>query len=62
LALAPAQFEIIDGLNAVGFRKYPVYIHKARHSHAAIIVRMPKKGFEEGKIVVKHWLEEEFRP
>ncbi|KAL1964141.1 hypothetical protein VTN77DRAFT_7229 [Rasamsonia byssochlamydoides] len=61
LALTPAQFAIIDSLNAVGFRKYPVYIHKHRHSHAAIIVRMPKKGFEEGKIVIKHWLDHEFQ-
>lgn len=60
LALTPAQFTIIDNLNSVGFRKYPVYIHMVRHSHAAIIVRMAKKSFEEGKIVVRHWLEEEF--
>jgi hypothetical protein len=60
LALTPAQFEIIDSLNAVGIKRYPVYIHKARHSHAAIIVRMPKPGFSEGKIVVKHWLDHGF--
>lgn len=60
LALTPAQFEIIDSLNAIGFRKYPVYIHKVRHSHAAIIVRMARSEFTEGKIVVKHWLDNEF--
>ncbi|KAI5300553.1 hypothetical protein KEM56_002360 [Ascosphaera pollenicola] len=61
LALTPAQFEIIDNLNALGFRKFPVYIHKHRHSHAAIIVRMPNKpGFAEGKVVVRHWLDNEF--
>lgn len=60
LALTPAQFAIIDSLNAVGFRKYPVYIHTHRHSHAAIIVRVPKAGFGEGKIVIKHWLDNEF--
>ncbi|KAH8695565.1 putative lipase/serine esterase [Talaromyces proteolyticus] len=60
LALTPAQFNIIDSLNAVGFRKYPVFIHKARHSHAAIIVRMPKDSFSEGKVVVRHWLDKEF--
>ncbi|KAN0083073.1 putative serine esterase (DUF676) domain containing protein [Elaphomyces granulatus] len=61
LALTPSQFAIIDSLNLLGFRKYPVYIHNHRHSHAAIIVRMPKKGFEEGRIVVKHWLDTEFK-
>lgn len=60
LALTPEQFAIIDSLNGVGFRKYPVHIHKHRHSHAAIIVRMQWKGFEEGKIVMKHWLDNEF--
>lgn len=60
LALTREQFGIIDSLNAIGFRKYPVYIHKAMHSHAAIIVRMPKESFSEGKIVVRHWLDHEF--
>ncbi|EEQ30195.1 hypothetical protein McanMca71_000500 [Microsporum canis] len=61
LALTAAQFQIIDNLDSVGFRKYPVYIHEVRHSHAAIIVRSPRESFKEGKIVVRHWLEEEFR-
>ncbi|KAJ5594756.1 uncharacterized protein N7459_000964 [Penicillium hispanicum] len=60
LALSPEQFAIIDSLNDVGFRRYPVHIHKHSHSHAAIIVRAPKEGFSEGKIVMKHWLDNEF--
>ncbi len=51
---------MIAALDSVGWRKYPVYIHKVRHSHAAIIVRTEKPGFDEGKIVLKHWLDEEF--
>jgi hypothetical protein len=58
LALTPDQFAMVDALNHVGFKKYPVYIHKHRHSHAAIIRRMDKTSFEEGRIVVKHWLNE----
>lgn len=61
LALTDDQFAIIDSLNAVGIRKYPVYIHNHRHSHAAIIVRSRKDGFNEGKIVMKHWLDNEFK-
>lgn len=61
LALTPEQFAIIDSLDAVGFRRFPVYIHNHQHSHAAIIVRMPKKGFEEGEVVVKHWLDTVFQ-
>ena len=60
LALLPEQFAIIDSLNAVGFHKYPVHIHKHRHSHAAIIVRVLKESFTEGKNVMKHWLDNEF--
>ncbi|PWY90187.1 lipase/serine esterase [Aspergillus heteromorphus CBS 117.55] len=60
LALTPAQFSIIKSLNSVGFRKYPVYIHNHRHSHAAIIVRVQKAGFDEGKLVIKHWLDQVF--
>lgn len=57
LALTPNQFSMIQALDDVGFKKYPVWIHKARHSHAAIIVRMNRDSFSEGKVVVKHWLD-----
>ncbi|CAN8105684.1 unnamed protein product [Discula destructiva] len=60
LALAPCQFEMITGLDSLEWRKYPVWIHNDRHSHAAIIVRMEKKTFTEGYVVLKHWLSEEF--
>ncbi|KAL2148762.1 hypothetical protein VTH82DRAFT_1909 [Thermothelomyces myriococcoides] len=60
LALAPYQFAAIEALNQLGWRKYPVWIHKHSHSHAAMIVRMEKPGFEEGRLVLKHWVTEEF--
>ncbi|MCJ1391425.1 hypothetical protein MMC18_004289 [Xylographa bjoerkii] len=60
LALSAEQFEMVKALDSVGFRKYPVWIHQVRHSHAAIVVRSPKKDFEEGKCVAKHWLDREF--
>lgn len=60
LALTPVQFGMIKALDDVRFRKYPVHIHKSSHSHAAIIVRSPRPAFEEGKVVVRHWLENEF--
>ncbi|MCJ1288228.1 hypothetical protein MMC26_007583 [Xylographa opegraphella] len=60
LALSAEQFEIIKALDTVGFRKYPVWIHNIRHSHAAIVVRSPKRSFEQGKCVAKHWLDREF--
>jgi hypothetical protein len=60
LALAPEQFSMINALDSVGWRKYPVWIHKVGHSHAAIIVRMDRESFSEGWVVLKHWADDEF--
>ncbi|KAF8467291.1 putative serine esterase-domain-containing protein [Kalaharituber pfeilii] len=61
LALTQCQFQMIQHLDTLGFKKYPVWIHNDAHSHAAMIVRRPwKESWAEGKIVVKHWLEETF--
>lgn len=60
LALAPYQFAAIHALDRLKWRKYPVWIHKHRHSHAAIIVRMDKPGFDEGRVVLRHWATAEF--
>lgn len=60
IALTPDQFSMIKSLNAVGFRKYPVYIHNHEHTHAAIVVRMDDPGYAEGHTVIKHWLDQEF--
>lgn len=58
LALTSEQQDMIVSLNALGFKKYPVHIHRVNHSHAAMIVRMQSRpGFGEGKIVAGHWLE-----
>jgi hypothetical protein len=57
LALQADQFDMIAALDAVGFDKFPVHIHNHRHSHAAIIVRMDKASFDEGREVVRHWLD-----
>lgn len=57
LALTDDQFKMIEALDNVGFTKHPVYIHNHRHSHAAIIVRMNKPSFNEGRVVIKHWLD-----
>ncbi|KAL4765447.1 lipase ROG1 family protein [Aspergillus foveolatus] len=60
IALTPDQFSMIKSLNAVGFRKYPVYIHNHEHTHAAIVVRVDDPGYAEGHTVIKHWLDQEF--
>jgi hypothetical protein len=60
LALAPYQLRVVDTLNSLGWRKYPVHIRKLRHSHAAIIVRVQKPKYSEGYEVFRHWLDGEF--
>ena len=59
LALTPEQFQMIENLDQLGFRKYPVLINVG-HSHAAIVVRFKRPGFKAGHTVIKHWVEEEF--
>ncbi|KAI5811395.1 putative serine esterase-domain-containing protein [Peziza echinospora] len=61
LALAKSQFVMIKNLDDLGWRKFPVWIHNARQSHAAMIVRVPtREAWFEGKVVVRHWLDKEF--
>ncbi|KAJ5690230.1 hypothetical protein N7462_004622 [Penicillium macrosclerotiorum] len=60
LALTPEQIAIIDSLDAVGFRKYPVHIHNDRHSHAVIIRRDKKTENDEGIHVMRHWINNGF--
>jgi len=61
LALSHQQFEMINNIDELNFRKYPVFIHNDRHSHAAIIVRKPwAKRWDEGRVVVAHWLDKAF--
>lgn len=60
LALTPEQFAMVQALDECGWRKFPVHIHKVRHSHAAIIVRSNRSGLKEGYVVLKHWLDKEF--
>ncbi|KAK0719738.1 putative serine esterase-domain-containing protein [Lasiosphaeris hirsuta] len=60
LALAPYQFEAVKALDSLGWRKYPVWIHKVRHSHAAIILRIEKDDYSEGQTVLNHWAQTEF--
>ena len=60
LNLSPEQLEMIDNLDKASWKKNAVHIHNVKHTHAAIVVRMNQKRFDEGRIVVKHWLDEEF--
>ncbi|SLM41011.1 Domain of unknown function DUF676, lipase-like [Lasallia pustulata] len=60
LALTREQFAMIDAMDGVRWRKFPVHIHMVRHSHAAIIVRKDRRDFEEGRVVLGQWVTEVF--
>ncbi|KAL1592815.1 hypothetical protein SLS60_011231 [Paraconiothyrium brasiliense] len=57
LALTEHQFKMIEHLDNVGFKKYPIHIKNVGHTHAAIIRRMDKPSFDEGHVVARHWLD-----
>ena len=62
LPLSVEQQSIVSNLDGL-FKRYFVHIQKARHSHAAIIVRRRKASegyFSEGKVVIDHWLTDAF--
>ncbi|SCU86180.1 LAME_0D04852g1_1 [Lachancea meyersii CBS 8951] len=60
LNLTPAQIQIIKSLNKISWRKFPVYIRNTVSTHACAIVRHKDQNFEEGKVVVGHWVKEVF--
>lgn len=60
LALSAHQFDMIRSLDTLNWRKYPVWIQHNPHSHAAIIVRMDRKTFDEGWVVLDHFANDEF--
>lgn len=57
LALTEHQFKMIEHLDNVGFKKYPVHIKNVGHTHAAIIRRIDTPSHDEGRIVARHWLD-----
>jgi hypothetical protein len=60
LALSAHQFDMIQALDTLKWRKYPVWIQRNTHSHAAIIVRIDRKSYEEGWEVLDHFTHDEF--
>ncbi|CVL09028.1 related to lipase/serine esterase [Fusarium mangiferae] len=58
--LTEPALDMIENLSGAGWRTCPVHIQKHRHSHAAIVVRMDKKGFVDGWVVLRHFDGSEF--
>jgi hypothetical protein len=60
LALDANQRAMIEGLNTLDWRRYPVWIQKQDKAHEAIAVCFPRKDYEEGYVVLRHYATEEF--
>jgi hypothetical protein len=54
------QRRMIKSLNSLEWRKYPVWIRKTKHTHAAIIARGDDPEFSEGYAVISHFTDKEF--
>lgn len=62
LHLNATQLAIISFLNKLPWKKFPVHIRQAKHTHAALICRYPSPQFDEGKVIVKQWVDDVFIP
>ncbi|CAH6719472.1 lipid droplet phospholipase 1 [[Candida] jaroonii] len=60
LALVNLQKVVINNLNSLKWNKFPVLIRNTKQTHRAAIVRMPDPKFDEGKVVVRHFMNEVF--
>lgn len=61
LKITDAQEAIVSNLNTLKWYKYPVIIRHTKATHAAVIYRHPDPDFGEGKVVVRHFVEQVFR-
>ncbi|CDR38797.1 CYFA0S02e05886g1_1 [Cyberlindnera fabianii] len=62
LGLSQPQVEIIKNLNALNWQKFPILIRHTTSTHSAAIVRnKDEKELYEGKVVIRHWLNEVLR-
>ncbi|OWB85885.1 hypothetical protein B5S33_g4560 [[Candida] boidinii] len=58
--LSIEQRKIVRDLNSLNWNKFPIYITKTNATHAAAIVRHENELFVEGKVVIKHFINEVF--
>lgn len=55
------QEKIVEGLNTLQWNKFPVIIRNTKATHAAVIHRHNDPTFGEGKVVVRHFIEQVFK-
>ncbi|KAI5951885.1 hypothetical protein KGF54_004960 [Candida jiufengensis] len=55
------QLFIVEKLNTIKWNKYPIILRHTGATHAAAIVRHADPNFDEGKVVVRHFIEKVFK-
>lgn len=60
LAIDSNQVAMIEGLDTLSWRRHPVWIRKKDKAHEAIIMNSNHRDFEEGRVVLGHFANEEF--
>lgn len=61
IILEKSQAFIVEKLNTLGWKKYPVIIRKTKETHRGAIVRNEDPNFYEGKTIVRHFIKEVFK-
>lgn len=60
LDLTVSQRFIVENLNTLKWDKFPIFIKNTKATHAAAIVRSDDNNFDEGKVVVDHFVKQVF--
>lgn len=60
LSLDSHQHAMLNGLDTLDWRRYPVWIRKKDKAHEAINVNSDHADYEEGRIVLGHFVNDEF--
>lgn len=61
IKLGKDQTFIVKKLNTLGWKKFPVIMRKTKETHRGAIVRHEDPSFDEGKIIVRHFINEVFK-
>lgn len=61
ITLDDSQKFIVEKLNTLGWRKFPIILRHTTSTHAGAIVRHADPNFDEGKVIVRHFIENVFK-
>lgn len=61
IILDDSQTFIVEKLNTLGWRKFPIILRHTPSTHAGAIVRHADPNFDEGKVIVRHFVDNVFK-